>query len=290
MRTLPLTVLAHEGPQSRAYLARMRRAGLRAELVILVVPERHPATGKPVGRWILRGLRTRYAERVHELAQNHWPRQIRRRHPALVEAIATGLEGSVSDPASLIEETVGRFRYEDYAERVSRALVAGLHDPALEPLVARSPAVLYTGGGILRRNLLELPGVRFLHVHPGRLPHVRGADGALWSLLARGRRGASCFYMDSGIDTGPVIAADELERPRISVAGLARPDDAVLYRALFAYVDPLWRAEYLVERVLASGMDPGRLSARAQDPGQGLTYHFMHPSLRREALARLFVG
>jgi hypothetical protein len=201
------------------------------------------------------------------------------------------MSGVCEGAAETIDAALGAFRYEDYADRVIRVAASGLADDRLASAVREAcrGAVLFTGGGLLRANLLDLPGVRFIHVHPGRLPFVRGADGFLWSMLVRGRPGFSAFYMAKGIDTGEVIAADDAPAVRFEIGGTARPDDATLYRALFSFVDPLFRAEFLATHVMSATCDPARLPAEAQDLTQGLTYHFLHPRLRAEALRRVFV-
>ncbi len=291
-RILPLTVLAHEGPQVRAYLGRMRQAGWKPERILLMVNSCHPATGKRVGRWLPRSLRLSYAEKIQEMTQNHWVRHLQKVHPYLVESMIRELIHISGGAASLIAEMSARFRYEDYAQQVERVLVEDLRDLALvEALSHPGPgAVLFTGGGILRKSLLGLPGIRFLHVHPGYLPFVRGADGLLWSMLVRGRPGASCFYMASGIDTGEIIAAEDLPPLVFDISGRPRPDDLMLYRALFCFYDPLIRAELLVTSILSETKDLCRLPAVPQEtlPEEGTTYHFMHPRLRHTALARLF--
>jgi hypothetical protein len=290
MKSLPLIVLAWDGPQARAYLSRMRLAGLRPDRVLLMVLNRHPATGKPVGGWLPGKFRLRFLEKNQELANNHWPRRLRVSHPALVGAMTEQIKRLCEPAETVIDEMTGRFRYESYANEVERILVSGLSDPALSDALSgmNSGTVLYTGGGILRSNLLKLPGFRFLHVHPGCLPHVRGADGVLWSLLVRGRLGMSAFHMSSGIDAGDVIVAEEYSPVFFDIGTKSRPDDESLYRAIFSFFDPLLRAEFLVSRVLAKGADPSGLPSVAQDLSQGITYHFMHPELRAKALALLF--
>ena len=291
MRTLPLTVLLAEGPIGRAYLVTLRRAGLRPHTILLMVSRTHPATRKPVGRWLPGGVRLAYAERVQESALNYWPRRIRQTSVGLYSAMVAGVEPWCAAPGAVLEEMFAPMRYEAYAERVERVGVDTLVDPALQTALARmeQPTVLFTGGGIVPGALLDMPDCRFVHMHPGHLPDVRGADGLLWSVLVRGRPGVSCFYMAKGLDTGDVIAAEEQHLVPFELGEQPRPDDQTLYRALFAYCDPLLRAQLLL-RVLANASDVAALPAVPQDISAGVTYHFMHPRLRRIALGRLFRG
>lgn len=292
MRTVPITVLVSEGPLARAYLARMRRAGLRPQRVVLMIQSAHPATGRRMGRWLPGTLARWYARQVQDQAQNYWPRRIRLTHPGLVQAISTGMAVICDGAAELIEEMLGSWDWRRYAQCVDYVLVSGLGDPRLIEALSSlgETAVLYTGGGIVPERLLRIAGLRFLHVHPGHLPHVRGADGLLWSVLIRGRPGASAFWMNGGIDTGDVILAVDWPVPRFDLSELARPDDQTLYRAIFSYCDPLLRAATLVDKVLVSGSNPLDLPVWRQDLSAGVTYHFMHPALRGKVLERVFVG
>ena len=289
MKDLPITVLVHDGPIARAYLAALRASGLRPERILLLVYDRHPSTGRPVGRFLPGSLRTAYAERVQSGAFFHWPRFLRTTRSKLYEGMVETIGEALDLSSDVFEELNGKSPLEAFTDRLERLRVSGLKDPALaEALSGYGPtAVLFTGGGILRENLLELPGVRFIHIHPGFLPHVRGADGLLWSSLVRGRPGASCFYMEAGLDTGALVGAEEFPRitfPRSLTDSL---DDAMLYRALFSFYDPVLRAKMLTN-VLRAGADPLNLPAEPQDTRVGVTYHFMSPAVRRAALGELF--
>ncbi len=289
-RTLPLTVLAYEGPCARAYLAAMRRAGLRPERIVLLVLSEHPASHKPVGRWFPGRLRSWYAEKTQEHALNFWPRRLLASHPDLTRSIGAGLEPILERPADLIREMYGPFSYEKYANRVERLVVRDLRDEALRQHLASSGSTtaLFTGGGILPTGIIDLPGLRFLHVHPGHLPFVRGADGLLWSMLVRGQPAMSCFHLAAGLDTGDVVAIRDYPPLSFDIASHVRPDDQTLYRAIFAFIDPLLRADLLVNGVLTAQPDLSRLETTHQNPSAGVTYHFLHPRLRERALARLF--
>lgn len=292
MKTIALTVLATEGPQARVYLAAMRRAGLQPERIVLLISSIHLATRKPVAPWMPMRARRWIAGRMQEASANAWPRRIRAREPSLVNAYAIAMEPVIKDSAGLIEEIGGAFDFEKYAVRVDRVMVRGLSDPALsEHLASISPtAVLFTGGGIVRRNLLDIEGIRFIHVHPGKLPEVRGGDGLLWSILLRGRPGSSSFYMDAGIDTGEMIVSRDFEPIQIELGPEPRPDDMTLYRSVFSFVDLLYRLALLIEDVLGHGDDPLDYSAETQNEDEGVTYHFLHERLRSRALEILFAN
>jgi hypothetical protein len=288
MRALELTLLVHDGPIARAYASRLRRDGACPARILVMTPGRRGRTGRPLGRWLPRALRLQYAERMHALAQNYWPTQLRRSHPRLVQTMTEALGEICPGASALVEGMAGRVRWEEYGQRVDRVLVDGLGDPALSRALALGPpTVLFTGGGLVPPGLLHLPGVRFLHVHPGLLPQVRGADGLLWSTLVRGRPGATCFWLAEAIDTGPIVFAEEFPPLAAPLGAASRPDDETLYRAIFSFWDPLLRADCLARAVDAGALEPG-WPARPQPSSIGVTYHFMHPALRRAALARLF--
>jgi folate-dependent phosphoribosylglycinamide formyltransferase PurN len=66
-------------------------------------------------------------------------------------------------------------------------------------------SIIFTGGDILRQPLLELPRLGVLNVHLGLLPEIRGMSSPEWSLLNHVPVGITIHYMDSGIDTGPIL-------------------------------------------------------------------------------------
>ena len=65
--------------------------------------------------------------------------------------------------------------------------------------------IVFTGGNILRKQLLDVPRLGVLNVHLGLLPEVRGMSTPEWSLLKRVPVGITIHYMDAGIDTGPIL-------------------------------------------------------------------------------------
>jgi folate-dependent phosphoribosylglycinamide formyltransferase PurN len=73
--------------------------------------------------------------------------------------------------------------------------------------------IIFTGGNILRQQLLEVPRLGVLNVHLGMLPEVRGMSTPEWSLLKRVPVGITIHYVDAGIDTGPILQRFEFHNP-----------------------------------------------------------------------------
>jgi len=287
--TLPLTVLAWEGPQARAYLVRMRMAGLRPERIVLIVRSAAALRGR--GRASRRPVFMGRAERVQDRVHNFHPYEIRQHHPELVNAIADAMAPFHPDPAATFDAMFGGFSFDDHADEVVRVSADSYKDPRIVAALSRAGVgdMLFTGGGIVPPAVFAIDGIRIFHVHTGFLPYVRGADVLLWSLLTRGRPGVSAFVMTPGLDDGDVLAAEELEPLAVALPAGPRPDDATLYRALFSFIDPLIRAELLVEQVLKpSGGDLSGLATSPQDATIGITYHFLHEAVRSRALQLLF--
>jgi hypothetical protein len=81
---------------------------------------------------------------------------------------------------------------------------------AISSLKAWSPdLIIFTGGNILRKPLLEVPRLGVLNVHLGLLPEIRGMSSPEWSLLTNIPVGVTVHYMDAGIDTGPILLRSE---------------------------------------------------------------------------------
>ena len=71
-------------------------------------------------------------------------------------------------------------------------------------------AVVVAYGRILKRETLDSTRLGFLNAHFSLLPKYRGAAPVQWALV-RGEKttGVSMFWLDEGMDTGPVQAMDE---------------------------------------------------------------------------------
>src|SRR5438034_2021490 len=82
-------------------------------------------------------------------------------------------------------------------------------DPAfLERLRALAPdvGVVVAYGHILRPDLLALPRLGMINVHPSLLPELRGAAPVEWAILnGLKQTGVTIMRMDEGLDSGPIV-------------------------------------------------------------------------------------
>lgn len=98
-------------------------------------------------------------------------------------------------------------------------------------------AVIYCGGGILRRRFLAA-SPRVLNAHAGPLPQVRGMNAAEWALLLGEPPEVTVHLIDEGIDTGPILLRKRYDRSGLeSVQQLRDRAVATGVRALLELVD-----------------------------------------------------
>lgn len=135
-----------------------------------------------------------------------------------------------------------------------------------EQLKALKPdlAVVVAYGRLLKRDVLDVPRLGTMNAHFSLLPKYRGAAPVQWSLVkGETRTGVTLFWLDEGMDTGPVQAVAEDD---------VRPDDdagSLLARLTALGVD-------LLDRTLTE-LDAGRAVRRPQEGEASLA-----PLIRRE--------
>ncbi len=285
--TLPLTVLFSEGPIARAYLETIASLGLRPRKIAHLISAVDVANGKENLPWLPMVLRKPIAAGMQRNRIFYWPNAIAKQHPDTVSAIVSKVAASFDFAEETIRQSQTNKPLIEYSDSVDTLLIENLRDPALLDYVdgETDKEFLYTGGGIVPATLLAVPKSRFVHIHPGFLPDIRGADGLLWSILTKRRPSASAFYMAPGIDTGDIIATQWLPEVRVHIdAGI---DTLTRYRMAYALIDPWVRCRVLRE-LIESNVAFENIPATAQDEMDGTTYHFMHDQLRRMALDKLF--
>lgn len=111
---------------------------------------------------------------------------------------------------------------------------------------------------IVPESILSVPSEGCLNLHAAYLPYNRGANPNVWSIVDETPAGITLHYMDSGIDTGPIVARWEVET---DFADTGRD----LYRRLEDAQVELFRETW-------PAVEDGTASAGPQDSNTG-TYH-----------------
>jgi hypothetical protein len=291
MTNIPLTVLVHDGPAARMYLEVMYRAGYHAENIVLMVYSPLPGTHAAFGTWIpFRNARRWYQKTIQEHRMMFWPRKIIAERPAACRLLFDELQCIHPEAGSIIRAITEPAQWKRYTDTVETVSLSNFKATDLSSTLNRKACkyVLFTGGGLVPAELLEGRHYKILHVHPGILPDIRGADGMLWSMLVRKKSGASCFIMAPALDEGDILLQREFDMPRFSVPHDVAADTKILYRILFSFIDPLIRAVTFAD-LLKNSAGLSRMPAlQHQNSPAGETYHFMHPDLQRLAMARIF--
>lgn len=288
MKVIPLTVLFYEGPIARAYLETMLSLNVRPQRIVHLVPARDVQTDKKLGRWLPRGIRANFAASVHRSKIHYWPKQLEKRHSQFCERIFSEVSTVLRFGEDIQKSARALEPLEKYSDSTEQIVIDGLADPRLLRFLEGgvSSNILFTGGGIVPENLLEMPNNRFIHIHPGYLPYIRGADCALWSQLLSGHMSASCFFMEPGIDTGKVVKA--MWMPPLSFSSCEKDvAHRTYYRAIYSFVDP-WIRSYVFRQVILEHSDLNNVVALPQAGLKEGAYNFMHEKISSRVADTIF--
>jgi len=132
-----------------------------------------------------------------------------------------------------------------HAAGITRFPTAKLKQPdVLDAFAATTPdlGVMAFVTHILPQRVLDLPALGTIQYHPSLLPRHRGIAAMQWAIrMGESKTGLSIFWVDAGIDTGPVLLQREVA---------VGPDDTVgslYFDKLFALgVDSLVESVRLV--------------------------------------------
>ena len=137
---------------------------------------------------------------------------------------------------------------------------------------------IFTGGNILRDQVLNVPRLGILNAHLALLPEIRGMSSPEWSLLCGVPLGITIHFMDSGVDTGPILLRREFARAD-GCDSLADLRNKMIAEGI----------ELIAEAV--AGLDRGTISAVAQaDREKDCQFFVMHEQLKAVATRLLKKG
>ena len=287
MRELPITYLHFEGPISRAYLETLRANNLRPKTIINLISKKNLATGQLRKDFLPKKITQTYAAIMHRNQMFFWYKKFLKTDKNLVKDTLRNVKESLMLDVDYYYNTDRFVSLRNYSHNIVDVLFSSLKDDVLFDELQKTDdkIILFTGGGIVPSKLLNVSGKKFLHVHPGFLPDVRGADCFLWSNLIYNQPSASSFFLDPGIDTGEIIAAKWL--PKIIVPNsFSYLDDKMAYRFIYCFIDPWVRSKVLYDTLLETKL-LRELTTIPQKHNKGTTFHFMANELKTLAFDKL---
>jgi len=125
--------------------------------------------------------------------------------------------------------------------------------------------IVFTGGGLIRSNILNLTDV--LNCHIGILPGYRGMDVLEWAILDQrfDNVGLTVHLMDKGVDTGNILKTKQIDiTPYETVADIRNMFEPIMCREIVSTC-----LEYL----------DGKRKPYSQRMVDGKQYFKMHPRL-----------
>jgi len=132
------------------------------------------------------------------------------------------------------------------------------------------------GTRIMRPPVLAVPSQGTINAHPGLLPQLRGSSSVGWALYKDLPVGSTVHFVDSGIDTGPVLLRRHLPVYR------GERYEQIVRRVLTLSGELMAEALTLIEC--------GTVQPRPQDLAAGETLRVIPPELLAAVKTRLAAG
>lgn len=137
--------------------------------------------------------------------------------------------------------------------------------------------IIFTGGGLIRKNILSIPKIGILNCHTGILPNYRGMDVVEWTALEEAIDkigfGVTLHFMDKGVDSGPILLTHEEPIKKDDTFSSIRERLEVRMAQLMLEG---------IEKIMNNAVHPIE-----QKQNEGKQYFVMHPRLKRIAIEKL---
>lgn len=118
---------------------------------------------------------------------------------------------------------------------------------SLERLMQIEPDLMISiaGNQIFKRKLIDIPPLGVLNLHTALLPKYRGLMPSFWVLKNRERKtGVSVFFVDEGIDSGPILIQKEILISDINQWELIRMTKFLGMEAIIESIELINKGDY----------------------------------------------
>jgi methionyl-tRNA formyltransferase len=131
---------------------------------------------------------------------------------------------------------------------------------------AQPDAIIFTGGGLIRRPILQASHWGVINCHTGLLPPFRGMDVVKWTVIENGVGypgiGLTLHVMDEGVDTGPILLRYVLPlKPRDTFQSIRKRLEAAMVNLVLEGI---------------RGLRDKRITPQVQHLQEGRQYFVMH--------------
>lgn len=221
-------------------------------------------------------------KRIQSEIRRDGPRLLKKVHQKLIlgrQAFPPASAATIQDLAQSLK-LPGKSLY-DLGKRygIPVLTVNDHNDPPAEKALSESDldAIVFTGGGLIRKNILAIPRIGVINCHAGLLPRYRGMDVVEWAALEAETfppaTGLTLHLMDKGVDTGPILKTLPLP---------LAPGETI--ESLRIRIEP-----EMVHLVMAGlrGLRDGLVTPSPQENDDGQQYFVMHPRIKALISPRL---
>ena len=177
----------------------------------------------------------------------------------------------------------------DITDRIIFANSSSINSPNVLKLLDQFNETIFfnTGKQILKEVLNSKH--KFIHIHPGYLPAVKGADGSLWQIKNFDFLGVSSFFMSKNIDEGKIISREKIKIPTFNLNNMNKYDVKKLYRIWFSFFDPLLRG-YHFKKLVNQQFDFKSFNEKIEKNEEENYYSFMKTDDLKVVFQKIFIN
>ena len=226
--------------------------------------------------------------RIHFKKNNYWPLLFLKQKNFLF--LAHQIEDYFNFPRNFCREM---YKFENINDVCNQIIATNSQDINSENSIniikkSENNYFFNTGKQILK-NILEL-NKKFIHIHPGYLPEVKGADGSLWHINKLNNIGVSSFFMSKKIDGGLVIEREKFKMPKFILKNYNELNIKTLYRLWFSFFDPLLRGWHFKKFINKKSLFiENFITENSKENKNGQYFSFMNNDQLKETFDKVFL-
>ena len=269
-------IIIEENPISRCYINILKENNIKLKNIIILD-----------GKWFIPNF---VALNLSFNKNNYWPLSFLKEKNFL--NLTHQIEDYFNFPRNFCTKMYRFKNIYDVSEKIIFTKNKNINSKDSINIIKESTNILFLNTGKqIYKNVLEL-NKKFVHIHPGYLPEVRGADGSLWHINQNNNLGVSSFFMNQKIDEGLVIEKEKLPLPKFSLPNYKELNIKILYRLWFSFFDPLLRGWHFKKLIKEGNISINRYKKNkdnAIETQNSKYFSFMSEDKLKETFDKVFI-